>query len=33
MKARGNAKGIALRVDVQPPSMAVEADPTAIARC
>ena len=30
MKARGNAKGIALRVDVQPPSMAVEADPTAI---
>jgi two-component system, OmpR family, phosphate regulon sensor histidine kinase PhoR len=30
MRARGNAKGIALRVDVQPPSMAVEADPTAI---
>jgi two-component system, OmpR family, phosphate regulon sensor histidine kinase PhoR len=30
MKSRGSAKGIALRVDVEPPSMAVEADPTAI---
>jgi signal transduction histidine kinase len=30
MKSRGSAKGITLRVDVQPPSMAVDADPTAM---
>jgi signal transduction histidine kinase len=30
MGSRGNAKGIALRVDVEPSSMVVEADPTAL---
>ena len=30
MKGRGNAKGIALRVDVEPSSMVVDADPTAL---
>jgi signal transduction histidine kinase len=30
MRTRGAAKGIALRVDVQPPALAIEADPTAL---
>jgi signal transduction histidine kinase len=30
MEGRGVAKGIALRVDVEPPSLAIDADPTAL---
>jgi len=30
MRSRGAAKGIALRVDVEPPALAIDADPTAL---